>query len=283
MTDCWQLEDGTGNWELEDGTGCWLLESSSVVVAEGGPSGGTSKQVGVSLVKKQLDEPLGQRPKKKLQFITTAKLELKFKTKNFGKLAIRLRSVTESIVKSRSSPGVAYGQIQIILRAKAVSKLNIYSRIKAVSKLNIFSRIKFHELTSIFRLAEVIIDIKQFGVMEKIMDGVKKILKLSALFDSMDIIDLQKETRIKTFDFEEDAEEWKNFVKGEQRLRAFTHSSSFVGNVRYDQDEQSMRIILNGVIYHFCNVPQRIFDSFEGANSKGAFFNRNIKTQFDCS
>jgi len=43
-----------------------------------------------------------------------------------------------------------------------------------------------------------------------------------------------------------------------------------------------MRIILNGVIYNFCNVPERIFDSFSGADSKGAFFNRNIKTQFDC-
>ena len=65
-------------------------------------------------------------------------------------------------------------------------------------------------------------------------------------------------------------------------LRAFTGSSSFVGNVRYNRETQGMRILLNGKAYNFCNVPERVFDAFEGADSKGAFFNRNIKTQFDC-
>ena len=63
---------------------------------------------------------------------------------------------------------------------------------------------------------------------------------------------------------------------------AFTHSSSFVGNVRYDDDTSEMRILLNEKAYTFCNVPQRTYDSFEGAGSKGAFFARNIKGQFDC-
>ena len=68
----------------------------------------------------------------------------------------------------------------------------------------------------------------------------------------------------------------------EVRFKAFTHSSSFVGNVKYDQDNQSMEIILNGSTYDFCNVSERLYDSFEGANSKGAFFNREIKTLHDC-
>ena len=63
---------------------------------------------------------------------------------------------------------------------------------------------------------------------------------------------------------------------------AFTHSSSFVGNVRYDDDTSEMRILLNEKAYTFCNVPQRTYDAFEGAPSKGAFFARNIKGQFDC-
>jgi hypothetical protein len=52
--------------------------------------------------------------------------------------------------------------------------------------------------------------------------------------------------------------------------------------VKYDQDKQMMEIILNGKTYEFCNVAERTFDSFEGADSKGAFFNRNIKTLHDC-
>ena len=43
-----------------------------------------------------------------------------------------------------------------------------------------------------------------------------------------------------------------------------------------------MNIILNGSTYSFCNVSERLFDSFEGADSKGAFFNREIKTLHDC-
>ena len=84
------------------------------------------------------------------------------------------------------------------------------------------------------------------------------------------------------FSFKEELDEhWAQIIQ-EVRFRAFTHSSSFVGNVKYDQDNQTMEIILNGTTYEFCNVAERIFDGFEGANSKGAFFNRNIKTQFDC-
>lgn len=93
--------------------------------------------------------------------------------------------------------------------------------------------------------------------------------------------DICKKKKKKYFEFKECACEWADVVK-EVRYRAFTHSSSFVGNVKYDQDEQRMEIILNGKTYDFCNVPERKFDAFEGADSKGAFFNREIKTLHDC-
>lgn len=66
------------------------------------------------------------------------------------------------------------------------------------------------------------------------------------------------------------------------REPSFDMSSSFVGKVTYTPDFQTMEISLSGKIYGFCGVPERTFDSFEGAGSKGAFFNRNIKGQFDC-
>lgn len=91
----------------------------------------------------------------------------------------------------------------------------------------------------------------------------------------------QKDKKLRHFEFKECACEWSEVVK-EVRFQAFTHSSSFVGNVKYDQDSQSMEIILNGKTYEFCDVSQRLFDGFEGANSKGAYFNRNIKNLHDC-
>ena len=84
------------------------------------------------------------------------------------------------------------------------------------------------------------------------------------------------------FNFNEKPDRYWTEVIAEVRFRAFTHSSSFVGNVKYDQDNQTMEIILNGKTYNFCNVAERLFDSFEGASSKGAFFNREIKQLHDC-
>ena len=67
------------------------------------------------------------------------------------------------------------------------------------------------------------------------------------------------------------------------KKRAFTHSSSFVGNVRYNPQNQTMRVMMNGKGYGFCGVPERVFDSWEGANSKGEYWWRNIKDRYNCS
>ena len=74
----------------------------------------------------------------------------------------------------------------------------------------------------------------------------------------------------------------KSDTVGNPEFKAFTHSSSFVGNVLWDRESSEMDILLNGKTYHFCRVSERLFDSFEGASSKGAFFNREIKTLHDC-
>ena len=74
----------------------------------------------------------------------------------------------------------------------------------------------------------------------------------------------------------------KSDTVGNPEFKSFTHSSSFIGNVIWDRESREMEMLLNGNKYHFCNVSERLFDSFEGASSKGAFFNREIKTLHDC-
>lgn len=66
------------------------------------------------------------------------------------------------------------------------------------------------------------------------------------------------------------------------QLKAFTNSSSFVGNVRYNTETQQMRILLGGRPYNFCGVPARKFESLRGATSTGKAFNDIIKGQHDC-
>ena len=73
-----------------------------------------------------------------------------------------------------------------------------------------------------------------------------------------------------------------NWLREQPRFKSFDPDSSFVGTVKYDQDNQSMQIELNGKKYDFCNVEERLFDSFSGAGSKGAFFNREIKSLHNC-
>lgn len=113
------------------------------------------------------------------------------------------------------------------------------------------------------------------------VEKLTRVVKIMALLVAMNSFDSVKSKRFLSFEFLESPEEWKNALT-EADFRAFTGSSSFVGNVRFDRDTNGMRILLNDKPYNFCNVPERIFDSFEGAGSKGAFFNRIIKGQFDC-
>ncbi len=68
----------------------------------------------------------------------------------------------------------------------------------------------------------------------------------------------------------------------QEREVSFDEPSTVVGRVTYNIDFQSMEVELNATVYNYCNVPQSIFDSFAGAASKGAFYNRAVKGQFSC-
>ena len=81
--------------------------------------------------------------------------------------------------------------------------------------------------------------------------------------------------------FEIKAEEWQT-INAEEILH-FKDPSVVVGLVTYDTETGGLSIFLGGDNrYDYCNVPARIFDSFRGADSKGAYYNRNIKGQYLC-
>lgn len=65
------------------------------------------------------------------------------------------------------------------------------------------------------------------------------------------------------------------------REDSFEQPSVVVGKVVWFED-QTMTISLRGTVYNFCGVPRRVFESFSGAGSKGAFFVRSIRGQFNC-
>ena len=61
-----------------------------------------------------------------------------------------------------------------------------------------------------------------------------------------------------------------------------TDKSSFVGGAWYDQNNQYMLIRLRDTYYHYCGLPENVWNNFKRAESFGEYYNQNIKGNFDC-
>jgi len=202
---------------------------------------------GTVVRRKQKTEMLPDRPTAK----TRAKIDSILLTKsliiNKGRMRMPALSMAEAIVNSRLIAGMAVSKLSYPIIEETVGKLKFQLTEKANSMMSLDAWID-----------------KQMSSVNSIIEASSKLTQLLILKDSP----------ILKFDFDEET--------NNEALTAFTHSSSFVGNVRYNTETQGMTMILNGKEYNFCNVPARVFDSFQGADSKGAFFARSIKGQFNC-
>jgi len=228
-------------------------------VAVGGPSGGKTTPKGYQLV----SDELGNRPVKHIPSLTRGKLKLRTETISKGMIQISLRGIVRSIVKPIHIVGVSLSEIEIHTRNESMSKMrNIIRNVGRAEMVERLSIVK-EKLSKAAKIIELF-----------------KLYNLSQSAESVDYM-FTIPKKVLSFDFEEDAEEWKG-VLTEQRFTAFTHSSSFVGNVLWDSESLQMEIILNGKTYRFCGVTGRTFEGFRGANSKGAYFARNIRGQFNC-
>jgi len=58
--------------------------------------------------------------------------------------------------------------------------------------------------------------------------------------------------------------------------------SSFIQRVCYDRRNEYMLISLNGTYYHYCAIDAATVSSLLTAPSMGAFYNANIRGNFDC-
>ncbi len=192
-------------------------------------------------------EMLPDRPTAKTRAIIDSILLTKSLIINKGQIRMPALSMAEGIVNGRLIGGRLSAKIHLSLTEKTYAKLKFQSTDMSKSIIGIDAWID-----------------RQIGSITKVIEASSKLSQLLILKDS----------QMLTFEFDE--------VTNNEALIAFTHSSSFVGNVRYNTDTQGMTMILNGKEYDFCDVPARIFDSFQGADSKGAFFARSIKGQFNC-
>jgi len=58
--------------------------------------------------------------------------------------------------------------------------------------------------------------------------------------------------------------------------------SSFIRRVCYDTKERYMLISLNGVYYHYCEIPARAVSALLSADSMGKHYNAALKGKYDC-
>jgi len=265
-----EINDAGDTLEINDAADQLLILDDTIVAPElGGSSGGKSTQKGVSIFDQ--DRSLGERPKKKAPAKSEAKLLVRVESKSKGLILIPIKAFSESLITSGLGRGISVSKIMV------TEKIHTIARIRLQEKFESYGYIHRGEIIANATKALN----KTISHLEKL----KKLTKLNLLFNMAesieDIYQEEKPKKFKTFDFEESPEQWQGILT-EQKFKAFTHSSSFVGNVRLDVKTGQMRILLNGKPYTFCNVSERLFDAFQGAPSKGAFFARNIRGQFDC-
>jgi hypothetical protein len=273
MANCYVLlNDGSSFVLLNDGTSRVQLNICPDVSAGGGGGSGVgrSTQKGVSIY--DVDQSIP--PKKHLfpewRFEMAASLTKPMET--------RWEGIVRFAKPIKSKPfKIRLEQFMIkesVMGAGARFRMPIYKELYMQSK---------------FAINESIINVKAKWSYRKIIATLesyiraiddKRLARLEKLLPEAETQIINPDDPIKSFSFEEDHKAWR--ILTERDITAFTHSSTWIGQVIYDSDSQQLMIMMSGKRYLFCGVPDRVYDSFEGSPSKGEFYWRNIKDRYNC-
>ena len=66
------------------------------------------------------------------------------------------------------------------------------------------------------------------------------------------------------------------------RFELLIPDSTLVDAVAYDPTNGYLLIALDGVWYHYCRVPDGVWDRLSTAASAGSFYNAELRGSFDC-
>lgn len=257
-------------------TKTFTLDAFLERVSVGGGSGGKVKAKGVSLVDMQ-EVAYKKKPhvtfgnKKLIHPHAELKMIAKFKTSVEGHIRYESRFKLKIITDNLNIPSI---KSITTWKLKQFSP-PITSRFKTPVEGIIQLDSKFAK-----RVAARIENRSKFKAKQKIK------LEHHAIFDYTKIItvleslmNLMEDEPTMEFTFNESSTLWE---QDDDREKSFDAPSTVVGRVVYTPDLQTMEIELPGKTYNYCGVPERIFDAFKGASSKGAFYNREIKGIFTC-
>lgn len=181
-------------------------------------------------------------------------------------------------------------QIRATISASLTSPIEINGRLKDryAGKINAYTN-KFYKLNKLGKIdcrlvspQDVLFDVLGQLVVDSRTRGIISKLNFKPILELVRRNLLILEGRVETFVFEDTNIPAVGDPVNFDREPTFQNPSSFVGLVTYFPDTQDMIVVLNDKPYNYCNVPQRTFDAFKGADSPGAFYNRNIKGILVC-
>ena len=181
-------------------------------------------------------------------------------------------------------------QIRATISASLTSPIEINGRLKDryAGKINAYT-IKFYKLNKLGKIdcrlvspQDVLFDVLGQLVVDSRTRGIISKLNFKPILELVRRNLLILEGRVETFVFEDTNIPAVGDPVNFDREPTFQNPSSFVGLVTYFPDTQDMIVVLSDKPYNYCNVPQRTFDAFKGADSPGAFYNRNIKGILVC-
>lgn len=154
----------------------------------------------------------------------------------------------------------------------------IKARTNKFSKHNEIGNIKSNLVTSPTHKIDVLGQLKK----DSITGDVRAKLNFKPILEMIRRNMLILEGRVDTFSFEAGPDDIGGDDNNDREI-SFQNPSSFIGVVIYFPDTQDMTITINGKIYNYCGVSQRLYNSFKGAPSPGAFYNREIKGILTCA
>ena len=71
------------------------------------------------------------------------------------------------------------------------------------------------------------------------------------------------------------------FSLGVLASSAWAETKSTIGQVSYDGDKKALTVVFDkGGTFEYADVPQATYDDLQKAESKGEFFNKNVRGKF---
>jgi hypothetical protein len=255
------LLNSGGGVLLNDGTSFVLLNAEGPAHITGGSSGGRiKKKVGQRII----NDVLGPRPVLNTDGVSTSRILLRVENRSLARLVINHTINSTSKIRRYFEKGYSLARLSYRQDVLSESKTVIFMRENTLK-----------EVSELIKNMQNNLSLKT----EKSIGKLKRLLRLQEIHSRLEFLDgidgmFDVKPVILSFEFNET-------VHNEQ-LIAFTHTSSWIGNVRWNSDTLEMRILMNGKAYNFCGVPARLFDAFQGAPSKGEFYWRELRQLYSC-